>query len=59
MEGDRMVCWPKEWLDAAVKAGFAEMTGHESYRIHGGDEMRDKLQIFASEIVSASGERGE
>ena len=47
----RIVCWPVEWLDAVVKSGLAEKTSEGSYRIHGGDEMREKLQIFASELL--------
>ena len=47
---ERKVCWPESWVKAAVKAGFAEQTEHGSYRVFGGDEIRDKLQIFASEI---------
>lgn len=48
---ERMVCWPKEWLEAALRSGLAEQTGEGRYRIIGGDEMRDKLQAFASAIT--------
>src|SRR4051812_35672501 len=51
LEGTTMICWPESWLKAAVKAGFAEQTERGSYRVFGGDEMRDKLQIFADAIA--------
>ena len=49
----RMVCWPKHWLEAMVNAGLGCKEG-DSYRIFGGDGMRDKLQAFASAITEDS-----
>ena len=43
-------CWPVNWREAAIKAGLAERTDYGS-RIYGGDEMRDKLAIFAQQIT--------
>lgn len=46
----RLVCWPEEWIRAAVNAGFA------TYRSDGvciflSEEFRKKLQQFACEIT--------
>jgi len=47
----RLVCWPEEWLTAAVKAGLAEKIGDGRYVVLGGEGMRDKLQAFAESIA--------
>lgn len=47
----RKVCWPEEWVMAAINAGLAEQAPSGTYRIIGGDAMREKLQIFASELL--------
>ena len=55
---ERMICWPKEWMEAAVKAGLAVWTdsGTIAMCAKGGDALRDALQVFASEIAEWASE---
>lgn len=45
-------CWPDKWREAAIKAGLAVRTDYGS-RILGGDDMRDRLEKFASALLAA------
>jgi len=49
---DLMVCWPRSWIDAAVKSGFA-MHGRDGEIIFVNDKIRDMLAQFATEILDA------
>jgi hypothetical protein len=48
---ERMVCWPQFWIDAAIKAGLASPMDGGGFRVLGGEEMRERLQVFAEEIT--------
>ena len=43
-------CWPDHWREAAIYAGLAERTEY-GCQFHGGDEMRDRLAVFAEQIL--------
>jgi len=43
-------CWPKHWLEAAAKAGFAQYKGDGRWDFIN-DTMRNMLAEFATEIT--------
>ncbi len=45
-------CWPKEWIEAAQKTGFAIYKGDGRFEFIS-DKMRDLLQEFA-ELIAKS-----
>ena len=50
-----MHCWPKHWLQAAVKAGLAHQPvrdGAYYFRSIEGQYMRQKLEEFAESILN-------
>jgi hypothetical protein len=49
-----MICWPKHWLEAAMKAGFAHYQGDSGAFVFLNDKMRDMLAVFAKEIERAA-----
>ena len=44
------ICWPEHWREAAIYAGFAQRTDFGCIFL-GGDEMRDRLAVFAEQIL--------
>lgn len=51
MNENVMRCWPKEWLEAAVKAGFAVESKDGEYTFSGVRE-REMLEVFAGELFA-------
>ena len=52
MVDKRMVCWPAEWIEAAIKSGLAERTEDGMRMNHlTGDHLRDAVGEFATQIV--------
>jgi hypothetical protein len=45
-----VICWPKHWLEAAMKAGFAHYQGDSGAFVFLNDKMRDMLAVFADGI---------
>ena len=49
-------CWPTQWLEAAMRAGFATYRGEDGWEFIS-DKMRDMLADFAATVQAAERER--